>query len=158
MRRLARWFGLARFKDAAAYYGPDQTFREFLTLKADTWRPVHREATGNALEIRPRRGVVVNRYPLVVATDSRQRADVTFRGGLGYVAVTFAGLPEPRGYQLRLDGQRVDQTVHGNDFWQTDYDVDAKRWRMTFNVRLEGGSSPTHTLRLVAGDRNARRN
>jgi hypothetical protein len=28
--------------------------------------------------------------------------------------------------------------VHGNDFWQTDYDPAAGRWEITFNVQLDG--------------------
>jgi hypothetical protein len=132
--------------DAAAYYGPDKSFQETLARNPDTWRLVHREAAGNALKLQARRGTVVHSYPVVVAVNARQQAEVTVQGGLGYVPITLTGLAKPRGYQLFLDGRRVDQSMHGNDFWQTDYDPGTKRWRMTFNVRLEAGSSATHTL------------
>jgi hypothetical protein len=28
----------------------------------------------------------------------------------------------------------LDLSVHGNDFWQTDYDVVAKTWSLTYNL------------------------
>jgi hypothetical protein len=28
----------------------------------------------------------------------------------------------------------VNQSIHGNDFWQTDYDADTRRWSHTFNI------------------------
>ncbi len=132
--------------DAASYYGPDEAFRKALADGADTWRPVQREAEGNGLSVRARRGAVENPYPLVVAVDPRQCAEVAWEGGLGHLPVTFTGLKKPKGYELALDGKRVDQSVHGNDFWQTDYDAVSGQWRMTFNVHAEGGSAAAHTL------------
>lgn len=143
--------------DAAAYYGSDKSFRKTLERDADTWRLVHNESSGNALKVGARRGTVVNRYPLVVAVDDQQRAEVTVRGGLGYVPVTFTGLPNPRGWRLLMDDKPVNQSVHGNDFWQTDYDAGKKEWRMTFNVRLSETAPASHTLRLDPWSQNARK-
>jgi hypothetical protein len=120
--------------DAVAYYGPDKVFQKELARDADTWRLVHREATGNALQAQARRGTVMNPYPLVVAVDEKQCAEVALQGGLGYVPMTFTGLTSPTGYTLYVDGQRVDQSVHGNDFWQTDYNALSKHWSQTYNV------------------------
>ncbi len=140
--------------DPAAYYGPNKSFQKLLTRDADTWRLVQREASGNALKLEARSGMVVNSYPIAVAVDPHQRAEISWQGGLGCLPITFTGLTKPRGYQLALDGHRVDQSIHGNDFWQTDYDSKTKRWRMTFNVRLEAGPSATHTLRFGQEDLN----
>jgi hypothetical protein len=131
---------------AAAYYGPDKVFREALARDADTWRFVQREATGNALKTQARRGQVMRAYPLVVAADAQQRAEVTFQGGLGYVPVTFTGLASPSGYALFVDDQRLNQSVHGNDFWQIDYDPATQRWQQTFNIAIS--TSQPHTIRL----------
>ena len=30
--------------------------------------------------------------------------------------------------------RRVDQSVHGNDFWQADFDPVARRWRLTYTT------------------------
>ena len=114
---------------------------------ADTWRLVHREAAGNALTARASRGRVVKTYPLVVAVDARQRAEVVVQGGLGYVPVTFTDLASSRGYALSLNNRPLDQSVHGGDFWQTDYDPGRQRWQMTFNVPLAGERA--HVLRFT---------
>ena len=41
-------------------------------------------------------------------------------------------------YQI-VNGQekKLDQTAHGNDFWQTDYDPITNSFKMTFNVPLD---------------------
>ena len=135
--------------DASAYYGPDTTFRAALEKHADTWRLVHREASGNALRVKPSRGTLLRSYPIELAVNGQQTAEVNVSSGLGYVPVTFTGLSAPNGYALQLDGQRVDQSVHGNDFWQTDYDPVKKQCRMTFNVRLDDSSSKPHVLRFA---------
>jgi hypothetical protein len=133
--------------DPAAYYGPDESFRQALAGQADTWRLVHREAAGNALKCQARRGTILNPYPLVVSVDDRQSAEITLQGGLGYVPVTFTGLTAPRGSSLYLDDKPLNQSVHGHDFWQTDYDPGTHCWKTTFNVPLTGDRD--HSLRLT---------
>ena len=131
---------------AAAYYGPDKAFQAVLARDADTWRMVQREAAGHDLQPDVRRGLVLQPYPLRVAVDAHQAAEVRLRGGPGYVPVTFAGLTAPDGYVLSVDDQPLQQAVHGNDFWQTDYDAAAQRWRQTFNIALS--TNHVHTVRL----------
>lgn len=127
--------------DVAAYYGPDESFRKALAEHADTWRLVHREAVGNALELEGRHGTVQRAYPVQIAVAPDQRADVTVRGGLGYVPVTFVGLTRHRGYTLWVDDRPLDQSVHGHDFWQTDYDPVTQTWSLTYNLRFAGGTT-----------------
>lgn len=131
---------------AAAYYGPDHVFQEALARDADTWRMVQREAAGQDLQPAAHRGRVLQAYPLRMAVDEHQAAEVTLRGGLGYVPVTFSGLTAPDGYVLTVDDQQLKQAVHGNDFWQTDFDAAAQRWRQTFNLAL--ATNQAHTVRL----------
>lgn len=52
--------------------------------------------------------------------------------------LTFTNLTQGRGYRLLIDGEVVDQEVHGKDFWQTDYDSLTRRWSQTFNVPIVG--------------------
>ena len=120
-----------------------------LEAEADSWGPVQREAAGNALRIEPIRGKLIRTYPLLLAVDTDEAAEVNVIGGLGYVPVTFTGLGQPRGYSLWLDERRVDQSVHGNDFWQTDYDPASQRWRMTFNLPLNGSGAGDRRLRFA---------
>ncbi len=130
--------------DADHYYGPNEEFRQLLAQHADTPFFVRREAAGNALDVAVSTGVLQRAYPLSVATD-QQRAELTVRGGVGYVPVTFTNLQDYRGYQLQLDGTVLNQAVHGNDFWQTRYDAATNSWQMTFNILLDG---QPHVLRF----------
>jgi len=139
---------------ASAYYGPDQEFKDLLAGEADTWKPVQREAAGNTLKCSAQRGSVLNPYPLRMTVNDQQTAEVTVQGGVGYLPMTFAGLTAPAGYSLAVDGQRLDQSVHGNDFWQTDYNPATQRWLQTFNVPLPASGS--HTIRFSA--KNAGKN
>ena len=67
---------------------------------------------------------------------------VTIKGGVGYVPIRFEGLDSAHGYELyqRINGQdqKLDQGVHGNDFWQTDYDAQSKTYKITYNLPLDG--------------------
>ena len=58
------------------------------------------------------------------------------------VPIRFQGLKSSDGYRLYqvVNGKRVkfDQSVHGNDFWQTDYDALADTYTVTYNVPLDG--------------------
>ncbi|NOS69189.1 MAG: hypothetical protein HOP33_04585 [Verrucomicrobia bacterium] len=128
--------------DARAYYGPNAAFRTVLETDADTWRLVQREAAGNALQVRTTAGKVIRNYPLAMTVDRRGRAACTLAGGIGYVPVTFSGLGDYRDFELLVDGQPLNQAVHGKDFWQTDYDASRKQWQVTYNV-LRDGSGPS---------------
>jgi hypothetical protein len=120
--------------DAKSYYGPNEPFREALTTGADTWRLVHREAAGNALRVKARRGTVTRVFPLVAALGAGQTVEAEVEGGVGWLPVTFTGLASHRGFELRVNGGPLSQSIHGNDYWQTDYDPSIKRWSQTFTL------------------------
>ena len=42
------------------------------------------------------------------------------------------------GLNSLVDGHPLNQAVHGNDFWQTDYDAAQGRWRLTYNLLRDG--------------------
>jgi hypothetical protein len=119
---------------AKDYYGPNEALRAALGQWENTWQMIHREAVGNDRRIEIKAGTLERLYPAVRIRTADDRAEFTLTGGLGYVPLTFTGLTSPSGHALYLDGQRVDQSVHGNDFWQTDYDPATQRWEMTFNI------------------------
>lgn len=133
-------------QSADDYYGPNEGLRRALARGGDTWRPVWREALGNALRVRARRGTVSRRYPLEIRVDDDGVADVEIRGGVGYVPVTFRGLASPeRGTLDRVEGEGVspvDQSIHGNDYWQTEHDPVSGEWSRTYNVPLGPESAP----------------
>jgi hypothetical protein len=140
---------------AGEYYGPNTNLGAALQTAADSWKMVLREAVGNNLKIEARAGRVVHNYPIVVAVDEHQVADFTVTGGLGYAPVTFTGLKQHAGYELwqTADGKRakVDQSVHGRDFWQTDYDPATRTYRRTYNVPLDSPGDLPRAVRFEFG-------
>lgn len=133
--------------DSRAYYGPDTAFRKVLEVDADTWRLVQREAAGNALRVTQRAGKVTRDYPLALTVDSKGRAVCDIAGGIGYVPVTISGLNDYGGFELLVDGKPLNQAVHGNDFWQTDYDANQGYWRLTYNLLRDGQAATRLELR-----------
>ena len=142
------WITLHR--EADDYYGPNQDYRDHLEQHPRSWRTIYREAAGNDLQVQVTGGQLLQRYPVVVEATAPQ-VRVQIDGGCGYVPLRFEGLPAARGYQLYqiVDGAEVlfDQSVHGNDFWQTDYDASTQRYMRTYNVPLEDASSSEWLLR-----------
>ena len=94
---------------------------------------------------------------MVVRVDDRHDAEVVIQSGLGYVPVTFTGLPGFRDYELRRDSGTdfgtIDQSVHGRDYWQTDYDPIAKTWSLTYNVPSDRSADHRRPLRLELRNR-----
>ena len=132
---------------AKDYYGPSETLRTALTKDENTWRMIHREAVGNDHRIEMKHGTLVRTHPAITVVTADGLAEFTIVGGLGYVPVTFTCLRTPSGHALHMDDQLVNQAIHGNDFWQADYDAATKQWSQTYNVPLKAG---THRLRFSA--------
>ena len=133
---------------AADYYGPNEELRAALTAGGNTWKMIQREAIGNDRRVQVETGTLERLHPSVTIQVANGRATLTLSAGLGYVPLTFTGLDSPRNWVLLVDGQSLNQSVHGNDFWQTDYTPHTKTWSLTYNVRLASGS--THTISLEA--------
>jgi len=146
---------------AQDYYGPNTALSRALRTGGNTWKMLLREAAGSALTVDSVRGRVVNSWPLVIAADARDSAEIVLKGGLGYVPVTFTRLSSYRGYELwEDDGQgprRVDQAIHGRDFWQTDFDPSSRTWSLTYNVPVDTRDDRTGRLRLELRKTDLRR-
>ena len=131
---------------AADYYGPNEALRAALKEGENTWRMIHREAVGNDRRVTMKTGNLGRLHPAVLVESADDAAEFTLAGGLGYVPVTLTGLTSPRGYALWLDSQLMNQSVHGNDYWQTAYDPATKRWSRTYNIPI--AKDKPHTIRL----------
>lgn len=126
---------------ADEYYGPNENLKAALTQHANTWRMIDREAKGNDLAIEVTEGTLELQRPTRIRA-AADRAQLRIEGGLGYVPVTFTGLSAYAKPHLEIsdDGQNwsvVDQSVHGNDFWQTDFDQATKTWEITYTLPLD---------------------
>ena len=135
---------------AADYYGPNENLRTHLAHSGDDWQAVARQAAGNSLEVKCLTGSLERSYPPVVRVGPDQSASIEISGGLAQLPVSFTGLADYKGYSLWIvrDGTstRLDQSAHGNDYWQTDYDPSTGAWRQTYNVPLD---TPGDTRRTV---------
>lgn len=80
--------------------------------------------------------------------------DIDIEGGVGFVPVRFEGLKSIEGYKLyEKTGDKLvplDQSVHGNDFWQTDYDAGTRTFSLSYNLPLDG--KPTSSWILKKSD------
>jgi len=139
-------------RQAEDYYGPNEAFRQHVAENPNSWKTTYREAIGNDLDVRVSGGKVMQTYPLVIQVEQPE-VTVTINGGVGAVPIQFKGLSSNTGrrlYQI-VNGERVpfDQSVHGNDYWQTDYDPVTDSYSMIFNLPLDGLEESTW---LLAGD------
>jgi len=122
------------------YYGPNANLKAALEKGQNTWRMIHREALGNDLEVGVTKGKLLRRIPTLVQAQGNQ-AEFTIAGGLGCVPVTIAGLSGWRDPVLELQEggawKAVDQSVHGKDFWQTDFNAEEGSLEITYSVPLD---------------------
>ncbi|MGJ8654831.1 MAG: LamG domain-containing protein [Akkermansiaceae bacterium] len=127
--------------EADDYYGSNEVFRDHVAKNPGSWKTTHREAVGNDLKVVVGGGRLIHQYPIIIEAE-KDEVVVEIVGGVGYVPIRFEGLETAEGYTIYqvVDGKEVklDQAVHGNDFWQTDYDVKSKTFKMTFNLPLDG--------------------
>ena len=133
-------------KFAKDYYGPSTALRSALTKDENTWRMIHREAIGGDCAVTMRTGTLERLHPDVRVSVEKDTADFDLTSGISYVPVTFTGLSSPKDFTLSVDGAPLNQSVHGNDYWQTDYDPDSRTWSRTYNLAVTDGKSRSITL------------
>ena len=125
-------------RSADAYAGPDTGLREALHRHDNTSTMILREAIANHLVTRVTLGKLVREFPLEIESKAN-RAGFIVRGGMGALLVTLRGLDTYRApvlEQKTANGWKpVDQSIHGKDFWQCDFDPETKRWSITFTLR-----------------------
>ncbi|MEX1048731.1 MAG: hypothetical protein WED15_04330 [Akkermansiaceae bacterium] len=140
-------------KVAEDYYGPNQAFRQHLTEHPKSWKTTYREATANDLQVVVEGGKVTHRFPIEIEADS-PTVEVRIRGGAGYVPIRFHNLKSVTDLALFeiIGGKEIqlNQAVHGNDFWQVDFDETKKTYQLTYNLPLDGKKESTWRLKTTA--------
>lgn len=121
-------------QEAKDYYGPDENLRNALVKHPNSWKTIYREAKGNERSVEVTKGKLSRKYPDIALEAENDEANFTLSGGIGYVPLTFANLKSHENYVLIIDGKPLDQSIHGNDFWQSDYDVETGTWSRTYNL------------------------
>ena len=136
------WITLHRV--AEDYYGPNESYRQHLTENPGSWKTTYREAIGNDLKVEVQGGMLLHRYPIVIQA-KKQKIEFSIEGGVGYVPICFEGVVSPKGYAIYevIDGKEIklDQSVHGNDFWQVDEDLKPNHYRFSYNLPLDNKKS-----------------
>ncbi len=136
-------------KYADDYYGPNQNLNTALDSKANTWEMVYREAMGNDLDVVVSSGgSLTANYPIKIKSTGNS-VSFSVTGGRGYVPLTITNVENfqsPELYQ-KVSGswQKIDQSVYGNDFWQTDFNVSTEKWDITYNVNLDSPNDERQT-------------
>jgi len=136
---------------AADYYGPNEGLRASLEQHPNSWEPVQHQAIGNHLKVTASVGTVRHHYPVVVQVDDTDAAEFEIEGGISYVPITIIGLSVPRDIRLlqrtHSGWTEVDQSVHGNDFWQTEHNPDTGTWARIYNLDM-GRHGGTQAFRV----------
>jgi len=127
--------------EAPDYYGPNTAFLKELQENPNSWKPIYKEVVGNNLTVTVQGGELERSYPIIIeAKNSVVQAEIA--GGVGFVPISFKGLPYSKGYTLYQKVgdtlNALDQSVHGNDFWQTQYDPVTNSYTLTYNLPLDG--------------------
>ena len=126
--------------NADDYYGPNELYRKHLAANPSSWKTTYREAIANDLKLKVSGGTIINNYPIAIKA-AKPRIRVTIKGGAGLVPISFEGLKSTNYslYQIVKGKEiKVNQSVHGNDFWQTEYDAKTKTYKFTYNLPLDG--------------------
>ena len=100
-------------------------------------------ASQNHLVVEPTVGNLVRSQPIEFEAEQGAVAvQFTLSGGLGYVPLTVRNLARPDGWRLerKVNGvfELVDQSVHGNDYWQAYERPETGSFDLIFNLKNEG--------------------
>ncbi|MDR2756901.1 MAG: hypothetical protein LBC20_14475 [Planctomycetaceae bacterium] len=126
----------------ADYYGANENFKRALKKDAGTSRLAYREVAGNDIKVTTYddEGKVERNYlPIIVAQNDKAHFKIS--GGIGFVPIIIKGLSSyriPTLYRKHLENwEKIDQSHHGNDFWQTDFDQNSRTWEIIYNINMD---------------------
>lgn len=137
------------------YYGDNQAMLALSDADFSSYKLAMLFVQGDRLSATATVGTIVRDYPLQVACDTGQTAaELTVTGGMGYVPISFTGLSSYSGNRLYKKNhsnqwELVDQSVHGNDYWQCILDPASGTYAITFNLLHSGDPLQTYTYKLV---------
>ena len=136
------------------YFGSSTVLNGIPANEFNTYKVAYRYAVGNKTTTTASVGTVEQQTPIFVKCASGEvLAEITVKGGMSYVPLTFRGVPAYTGYELQVKKgskwEKVDQSVHGNDYWQCWYDSDKGTYELTYNVEHTGDKNATYSYRLV---------
>jgi hypothetical protein len=129
--------------DISLYYGPSTDIAGVDVNFFGTTDIIELLASENTVDISPFVGSLDQMQPTIITGVTAEiAAHFEMIGGFGYTPVTIQGLFRADGWQLQSlnNGvwEEVDQSVHGNDYWQTRFDESTGTYALTFSVNIDG--------------------
>jgi hypothetical protein len=122
------------------YYGPNKNFTSALKNNPLSWEMVYREAIGNDIDVEVSKGSLIRNYPITIKA-KKSAAQFSVKGGLGYVPLIITNVLDyqnPKLFQkVKGKWEQINQEVHGNDFWQAEFDASTGTWDITYNLDLD---------------------
>ena len=145
------WVHLHR--NADDYCGTNAAYRQHLEAHPQSWQTTWREVQENSPSIRVEGGRLLEHLPVIVQAE-QPTVTVHVTGGVGFLPIRFEGLKTSTGFTLseRMNGsdKLLNQSAHGNDFWQTDYDAKKATYSVSFNLPVDGKKTSTWVLKQLA--------
>jgi hypothetical protein len=112
---------------------------DLLTNSFNTPDIIKKAAQDNHLTLSMIKGNLQQTYPpLITGIDGHTAAEFELQGGLGFLPVTIQGLYRHDKWKLQYYESNtwsdLDQSVHGNDFWQTTQNLEDGTYSLTFSL------------------------
>lgn len=127
------------------YYGTSSVLGEISAQDYEGWQLAYTYAVQSNVSVQASVGEAVGNLPPVIRANGALdgvTAQFTITKGIGYVPVTVKNVKGFSGWRLQKkegsDWKTVDQSVHGNDYWQAWYDAESGTYELTFNVHQNG--------------------
>jgi len=139
-----------------AYYGESEYLNQTKNL-FNTYEAALQQVKYGIVSAAAIVGELEGSFPVTVKVDNENEilAHLSLTGGLGYTPVVFKGVKGYSGYSLEKKvgdaWEKVDQSIHGNDFWQTNFDYASGGYTFVYNVKNTQGTdyNKTNEYRLV---------
>jgi hypothetical protein len=137
------------------YYGPNENFDAALALYGNSHELLYRESFGNKITAESPTNTINTSYPLTVETNENNGL-VTVTGGKGYIPLVFSGLTSVTNPTLWKAStncwEQVDQSVHGKDFWQTNFNPETNTFDLVYNVNQDMANDEVAKIQYYLGD------
>jgi hypothetical protein len=109
---------------------------------------------GNTITATSPTNTIDSLYPLTVETIDNTGL-VTITGGKGYVPLVFSGLTNSSNPELWKASdscwELVDQSVHGKDFWQTNFNPQTSTFDLIYNVNQDLANDESAVIQYYLG-------